>query len=124
MVISYNVTNSVSYIPPVIGRSTRYLISIDGVDTSLLPPTPVSLPTDVGSFSFPPVFARAGDQVELDMKKLGPLADYADIKIQSVAVSNISVGDRELEEMFLDNEGMKMIAADKEGCSLTKVSTP
>ncbi len=122
VVISYNVTNSVSYIP-VIGRSTRYLISIDGVDTSLLPPTPVSLPTDVSSFSFP-VFARAGDQVKLDMKKLGPLADYADIKIQSVAVSNISVGDRELEEMFLDNEGMKMIAADKEGCSLTKVSTP
>ncbi|MFK0685824.1 hypothetical protein SD208_16055 [Ochrobactrum sp. BD67] len=122
VVISYNVTNSVSYIP-VIGRSTRYLISIDGVDTSLLPPTPVSLPTDVSTFSFP-VFARAGDKVELDIEKLGPLADYADIKIQSVAVSNISVGDRELEEMFLENEGIKMIAGDKGSCSVTNVARP
>ena len=97
--------NSYSYLP-LIGKSERFFIYIEGTSDILPSKLPVSLPPESGYFDFPIVF-NSNKPLNFLFEKLSPLGSFAEMKIKSINISERKYPQDRLKELFLEDNSFK-----------------
>jgi hypothetical protein len=95
--IEYTVNNKFAWIP-IIGKTPRLIIYVNGAVTSL----PVSLPPSETKWTFP-IIALPGRPISMDASVYSPLLPRPDVNITQVTIRRLDLDQERIEALFFPN---------------------
>lgn len=102
--------NNVLRVLPLIGKSARLIVAINGAGLGVPPQIPISLPMDETEFEFP-IFHRADATPELNLMLDEPYTSSVRVKVLSVESRALQENVGSVKSLFLYTESMRDYAS-------------